>query len=283
MRLLVALKKSVPVMMATLLLLSGNITSAETIKEKPSAGAMIIDAVLARPLYFVLSQGGALVYGATLPFTLLGGNADEAAEALVVTPLQAAFVRCLGCGKIDSAVGNLDEGNGKIIEHFVNASVGYSNVDIDVENNSDSIASPNLGLHLGTHFRLSDRSRFDVALGVKQLMLVDTKSKITGDSKAKHSVTSYQLYSRFGKEVAPKTSLLFKLGFHSWNYDVEGVSDSGFGLLWGIGADYRLNKRTSLGLDFTRYSMSGTLTEAGNSDDFDLGLNAVDLSARFFW
>jgi len=200
-----------------------------------------------------------------------------------VTPLQAAFVRCLGCGKMPNQVGELKEGDGKEIEHFVNVSVGYSSMDIDVENISDSMTSPNFGLHLGTHFRLSDRSRFDVALGVKQLFMADTKSKITGDSAAEHSVISYQLYSRFGKEIATNTSLLFKLGFHRWNYEVENISDGGLGLLWGVGADYRLNSSMSLGLDFTRYSMSGTLTESGNDNDFDLGLNAVDVSARFFW
>jgi hypothetical protein len=39
------------------------------------------------------------VYVATLPFSLLGGNAGEAGKVLVVGPAEATFVRCLGCTK----------------------------------------------------------------------------------------------------------------------------------------------------------------------------------------
>ena len=44
-----------------------------------------------RFLYRALSQV------AVLPFSLLGGNADEAGEVLVMGPAKATFVRCLGC------------------------------------------------------------------------------------------------------------------------------------------------------------------------------------------
>ena len=40
---------------------------------------------------------GTVVYTVMLPFTLLGGNEDEAAETLVKTPARTTFLRCLGC------------------------------------------------------------------------------------------------------------------------------------------------------------------------------------------
>lgn len=259
MRLLVALKKSVPVMMATLLLLSGNITSAETIKEKPSAGAMIIDAVLARPLYFVLSQGGALVYGATLPFTLLGGNADEAAEALVVTPLQAAFVRCLGCGKIDNAVGNLEEGEGKRIRNFVMGSAGLTSFEqtgrVDGEKPSGDAASG--GIFLGTHFSLTDRSRFDVLIGYRSLGTVTAKGA-TAEYDA--SMSSIQIASRFGKRIIGGVDIMGKLGMHSWDLDAKAKgsptsSFSGSGFFFGVGIEKFVSKDIRIGLEYDRYSL----------------------------
>lgn len=254
MRLLAALKKSVPVMMATLLLLSGSITSAETIKEKPSAGAMIIDAVLARPLYFVLSQGGALVYGATLPFTLLGGNADEAAEALVVTPLQAAFVRCLGCGKIDNAVGNLEEGEGKRIRHFAMLSAGISSYDETARSQTSDAASG--GFYLGTHFALSDSSRFDVLLGYRTL---GTQKIGTGAAQVEDSLSSIQISSRFGKRAFWGLDFMGKLGMHSWSADRKpaagGSSFSGTGFLFGAGVEKFVTRDLRIGVEYTRYSL----------------------------
>jgi hypothetical protein len=40
---------------------------------------------------------GGAVWLVSLPFSLLGGNADEAGEVLVMGPAKATFVRCLGC------------------------------------------------------------------------------------------------------------------------------------------------------------------------------------------
>jgi len=39
------------------------------------------------------------VYLVSLPFSLLGGNAEEAGEVLVMGPARATFVRCLGCAR----------------------------------------------------------------------------------------------------------------------------------------------------------------------------------------
>ncbi len=56
-----------------------------------------LDAVVARPLGILATGAGAVVWGISLPFSLLGGNAGEAADKLIGGPGRETFVRCLGC------------------------------------------------------------------------------------------------------------------------------------------------------------------------------------------
>jgi len=84
--------------LATMLsVLAPTMVQAAEIKEDPSAGAMVADAIIARPLLLATTVIGTAFYIVTLPFSLLGGNALDAGEALVVEPAKATFVRCLGC------------------------------------------------------------------------------------------------------------------------------------------------------------------------------------------
>ncbi|MGD8418678.1 MAG: hypothetical protein PVH91_16565 [Pseudomonadales bacterium] len=57
----------------------------------------VVDAVVARPLGIAATGIGAAVWTVSLPFSLLGGNAGEAADNLVGGPARETFVRCLGC------------------------------------------------------------------------------------------------------------------------------------------------------------------------------------------
>lgn len=270
-----ALRKPVNIAVATALLGLSSVASAERIEETPSAGAMVADAVIARPLYFVLSQAGALVYGATLPFTLLGGNADQAAEALVITPLQGAFVRCLGCGKVDNQVTELNEGEGKRIRHFVMLSAGYGDVDFDGENGGGA----GYGLYLGTHFNLTDKSRFDVMLGAKTLRDIEIGD---GANKFDSTMTSYQIVSRFGREIFWDLDLMFKLGLHHWKGEWDFAAGSsgdttGNDFLWGVGLDTELGDSFRLGLDYTRYNLE-------NSDDnYDASVDTYDLNISYMF
>ena len=52
--------------------------AAQPNSEDPSAGAMVFDAVVARPLLLVTTVLGSGLYVVTLPFTLAGGNAVQA-------------------------------------------------------------------------------------------------------------------------------------------------------------------------------------------------------------
>lgn len=85
------------VTLITALLLAPSVSLAKSPNESPSAGAMVADAVVVRPLMLLVTAAGTGLYLVTLPFSLAGGNADEAAEQLVVGPAKTTFVRCLGC------------------------------------------------------------------------------------------------------------------------------------------------------------------------------------------
>lgn len=93
------MRKQFRVSIALLVLLFGSAHSvlAAPVEEAPGAGAMTLDLVVARPVGLVMFGIGSVTYLATLPFSLLGGNAGDAGKALVVGPAEAVFVRCLGC------------------------------------------------------------------------------------------------------------------------------------------------------------------------------------------
>ncbi|GAB3284063.1 hypothetical protein [Parahaliea aestuarii] len=67
------------------------------VDESPSAGAMVGDLLVARPMGLVATVGGTAAFLVSLPFTLLAGHASEAAETLMVGPARTTFMRCLGC------------------------------------------------------------------------------------------------------------------------------------------------------------------------------------------
>lgn len=73
---------------------------AQAIDEQPSALAMTGDALFARPALFAITLVGGAVYVVSLPFSLLGGNAEEAGETLFLGPARATFQRCLGCTRV---------------------------------------------------------------------------------------------------------------------------------------------------------------------------------------
>lgn len=66
-------------------------------EDRPKAGAMVADVLVARPLGVVFTVVGSALFVVSLPFSALGGNVGAAAQALVVKPVRETFVRCLGC------------------------------------------------------------------------------------------------------------------------------------------------------------------------------------------
>ena len=71
----------------------------DQVNQRPSAGAMVLDALIARPVLLVLTVGGLGLFVVTLPFSALGGNVAEAGKTLVAGPAKATFLRCMGCTK----------------------------------------------------------------------------------------------------------------------------------------------------------------------------------------
>ena len=67
------------------------------VDEDPNPAAMVGDFFVARPLGLVMTAGGTALWLISLPFTLLSGHANEAAEALMLGPAETTFMRCLGC------------------------------------------------------------------------------------------------------------------------------------------------------------------------------------------
>jgi hypothetical protein len=62
----------------------------------PTAGSMLADTVMVRPLTLVGTAVGVVAFVVTLPFSALGGNVEEAGQILVVDPAKYTFIRPLG-------------------------------------------------------------------------------------------------------------------------------------------------------------------------------------------
>jgi len=68
--------------------------------EHPSYGAVILDALIARPIGVVATVFGAAIWVVTSPLTAVTGTIGEAGQVLVVDPFATTFYRCLGCSEI---------------------------------------------------------------------------------------------------------------------------------------------------------------------------------------
>jgi len=66
----------------------------ESIGEK--GGYMAADLVVLRPLGILATAVGSVVYMISLPFSMLGGNQEEAYQQLVLDPARYTFQRPLG-------------------------------------------------------------------------------------------------------------------------------------------------------------------------------------------
>lgn len=83
----------------------------DQINQRPSTGAMVLDAVVARPMLFAMTLGGTAVFVATLPFSALGGNVEESAKTLVIGPAKSTFTRCMGCTATQDELKNQEIAN----------------------------------------------------------------------------------------------------------------------------------------------------------------------------
>jgi hypothetical protein len=64
--------------------------------EERSSGEMLFDLFAVRPVGILATATGTAAYFLSLPFTILGGNSEEAGQKLVKEPALHAFKRPLG-------------------------------------------------------------------------------------------------------------------------------------------------------------------------------------------
>ncbi len=65
-------------------------------QENITSGSMIADLFLIRPIGVVATAFGAVVFVASLPFTLTGNNVGQASKVLLEKPAEYTFKRPLG-------------------------------------------------------------------------------------------------------------------------------------------------------------------------------------------
>lgn len=72
-------------------------TAEASPRHQPTGEEMVLDGLFARPLLLGATAVGTGIFIVTLPFSMLGGNVEEAADTLVVEPARITFGSCLGC------------------------------------------------------------------------------------------------------------------------------------------------------------------------------------------
>lgn len=97
MRIIPGARRTIIALVVSCMLLPQTLWAQKAIDESPNEFAMVGDLLVARPLGVVMTIGGAAVWVVSLPFTLLSGHASEAAGTLIGGPVEATFMRCLGC------------------------------------------------------------------------------------------------------------------------------------------------------------------------------------------
>jgi hypothetical protein len=93
-------KPSVATILAVILMLTASLGRAEDThsNQNVSGSAIIADILVARPLGLVATVGGSALFIVGLPFILISGSTDQAAQKLVVEPAEYTFTRPLGKG-----------------------------------------------------------------------------------------------------------------------------------------------------------------------------------------
>jgi len=84
-------------LIAVAMLATLSVPAAAQDEERPGAFTMFGDLVVARPIGVAVTAVGSLAFVIALPFSALGGNVKESADALVIGPARETFQRCLGC------------------------------------------------------------------------------------------------------------------------------------------------------------------------------------------
>ena len=108
-------RRTTAVLMAACMLLPQTLLAQRSvaIDESPHAGKMAADLVISRPIGLGITVLGTAAFVVSLPFTLLAGNATDAADKLMISPAAETFVRCLGCTQSGYSYRDIDKNNAR--------------------------------------------------------------------------------------------------------------------------------------------------------------------------
>jgi opacity protein-like surface antigen len=233
--------------------MSTPVLALDDINDKPSVGAILGDLLFARPILFATTQLGSLFYTLSLPLTLLNGDSEGVAETLVVAPAQATYTRCLGC------VGSNAKSKVVSSQHFIMVEGNYNTFDYS---NAGNKAGSSIGwaANMGTNFKLTDNSRFDVYLGYKDFGEPADLDKVITGSPLDYSLTSYSIINRAGTNLFKSdVYVMVKAGFHKWEEEIKvaGVKakDEGVDFVYGLGLDYQVSESYRFGLGYSKYGL----------------------------
>ena len=262
------IRKSALVLATSMSLLGAASVQAAEVEETPSAGAMIGDLLIVRPVMATITQIGTIAYAASLPFSLMGGNTDEVAKTLVVGPAQTTYTRCLGCGGDDSNQKTVS------LKHFVllEGSASYDNS----EDGKKLGAYYGGGAAIGTNFHLSDDNRFDVQLGYRVFLAPENYKKENGENPKTYDFSLFHVTQRAGTRIFNSDAYaMVKLGVNKWDFRLKSQDNSkskgnGYGVHYGLGVDYVMSDAVRAGVGYTSYNFDDTLSTS--LDTYDLNL-----------
>jgi len=90
------IKRSLVVAALTAAMAGQSVLAEEQLPKDRAGGDMFLDAVFVRPMGLVAIVGGAVGFVVALPFTIVSGSVDSAANELVKKPIAYTFRRPLG-------------------------------------------------------------------------------------------------------------------------------------------------------------------------------------------
>lgn len=264
------------------------ISTAEELESGPSIGAMVGDLVFARPLLFAVTAVGTALYVVSLPATLLMGNAEEAGEAMVLTPAAATFTRCLGCTNKDSYENSYDDldysayesKNGKKKQRFY-LKGGYQSSTYFGKKNASGF-----NVSLGGKLIENDYAFVDLELNYHDFGNAEDDISFEDGSRNKYSenLTSLGLGTNLGIRIGDYVRIYVKGGVSKWDITSdatffepgESTSSStsalnGQDTYYGAGIGFNLSKNINLDIEY----LDMTLSEMDFGDNEDKLENKV--------
>ena len=89
-------KRGLAVAALTVAMAAQAVAGQDQLPKDRAGGDMLLDAVIVRPISLVAIVAGSVAFVVALPFTIISGSVDSAANELVKKPIAFTFRRPLG-------------------------------------------------------------------------------------------------------------------------------------------------------------------------------------------